>query len=181
MKNKKSFLSIILVVVLFVAAISGSASAYMKTRTPFVENEIVPATVSCEVTEVFENNEKTSIKVENTGNTDAYIRVCIVSYAVNIVDGVEKPVADYTEAPEVQFDEAKWKKGANNIYYYTEKVAPHETVELLEEGEKILLEVTDEGNKMVVEVFAEACLCRVHNRAYLMYRWGNKKRVDMGK
>ena len=156
MKNKKSFLSLLLVAVLFVAAISGSASAYMKTRTPFVENEIVPASVSCEVREVFEDNKKTSITVKNTGNIDAYIRVCIVSYAENVVDGAQQPVADFTAAPDVPYDESKWIKGGNNIYYYTEKVAKDGVVEFLKEGEVISLGATTEGNNMVVEVFAEA-------------------------
>ena len=39
----------------------------LKTRTP--------SHVSCEVTEKFDGETKSNVNVENTGDTDAYIRV----------------------------------------------------------------------------------------------------------
>ena len=158
MKNEKiRFLPVFLVALLVLTMASGSVFAYMKAKTPVVENMIVPAFVNCEVNETFANNEKTSIKVKNTGNIDAYLRVCFVTYWENKDENgnaiiVSKPSKDITGLPLGN----KWIAGSNNIYYYTEAIAPGAEVEFLGDGEKIILEIDANGNRQVIEVFAEA-------------------------
>lgn len=159
MKNEKiRFLPVFLVALLVLTMASGSVFAYMKAKTPVVENMIVPASVNCEIKETFTNNEKTSIKVKNTGNIEAYLRICFVTYWVNTDENdneiiVSEPSKNITDFP---FDDKKWKKGSNNIYYYTEAIAPGAEIEFLKNGEKIILEVDANGNRQVIEVFAEA-------------------------
>jgi len=158
MKNKKiRFLPAFLVAMLVLTMASGSVFAYMKSKTPVVENTIIPAFVNCEVNETFANNEKTSIKVKNTGNIDAYLRVCFVTYWENKDENgnaiiVSKPSKDIVNLPCGN----NWMAGSNNIYYYTKAVAPGAEVEFLRDGEKIILEVDANGNRQVLEVFAEA-------------------------
>jgi hypothetical protein len=89
MKNRKtSFLPVLIIAIVLFATTCGSVFALMTTKTPVLENTIEPAKVSCELTEDFiqEENKKTAIRVKNTGNVDAYIRVCLVTYCVNIDD-----------------------------------------------------------------------------------------------
>ena len=144
----------IILIVLAVSLIScGTVLALMLRRSQTEENSFVPAIVSCEVTETVVNNEKTSIKVKNTGNIEAYLRVCFVTYWVNAEGGiVPKPSKDISNLPCTE----KWKAGSDDIYYYIEPVAPGAEVEFLDLEKTIELAVDENGNKQVLEVFAEA-------------------------
>ncbi|MBQ3500350.1 MAG: hypothetical protein IJA70_02860 [Oscillospiraceae bacterium] len=160
MMNKKiRFLPVLLAALLVLTMASGSVFAYMKSKTPVVENTIIPAFVNCEVNETFANNEKTSIKVKNTGNVDAYLRVCLVTYWVDEDDNI-MPVP--SEKLDFEYSD-NWVKGSNGIYYYKSAVAPGDlTEELLEEAESIKLKTyiadTEKGTTyyQVIEIFAEA-------------------------
>lgn len=57
----------------------GGTIAYLITDTDPVENTFTPAEVEIEIEETVANNTKTSIAVKNIGDTDAYIRVTLVS------------------------------------------------------------------------------------------------------
>lgn len=144
----------IILIVLAVSLIScGTVLALMLRRSQTEENSFVPAIVSCEVKETVVDNEKTSIKVKNTGNIEAYLRVCFVTYWVN-AEGkiVPEPSKDISNL----LCTGKWKAGSDNIYYYVEPVAPGEEVEFLDSGKTIVIEKDEDGNKQVLEVFAEA-------------------------
>lgn len=65
----------------------GGTIAYLITDTDPVENTFTPAEVEIEIEETVANNTKTSIAVKNTGGTDAYIRVTLVSNWGKMVDG----------------------------------------------------------------------------------------------
>lgn len=152
-------LKIIISIALAVSLIGcGAAFAMMIARSQKENNNFTPAVVNCEVNEAFADDKKTSIKVKNTGNVEAYLRICFVTYWVNTDENdngiiVSEPSKNITDFP---FDDKKWKKGSNNIYYYTEAIAPRAEIEFLKNGEKIILEVDANGNRQVIEVFAEA-------------------------
>ena len=140
-----------------------SAYAYMVRESQTVANTFTPAEVTCDIKEKFENNVKSSIKVENTGNIDAYIRVRL---AFRWEDSKGNPVARNAVFPDVDYDSEKWVKH-NDIYYYKEAVAPGEdTGNLLDRiFTEDALRVEEElqgGQKVyyyyypVMEVFAEA-------------------------
>lgn len=150
MKNRIKNLFVIPVIALLAfSAISGSAFAFMKSKSPVLENDLLPAAVSCEISETFENNTKTSITVENTGNMDAYIRVRIVSCWLD-----EEGRITAEPSKEVSFTLAEnWLGGSGDTYYYADKIAPGGKAELL--GGSIELSAK-EGKRQVIEVFAEA-------------------------
>ena len=151
MKLKKGWI-LAIVILLVAAAVSGSAWAYMIKRTQTEQNDFTPAMVRCELHEVKNANttQKTSIKVENTGNVDAYLRVRLVSYWV---DGTGAIVSKPSQMPTVTLG-LGWRAGSNNTYYYQIPVAPGATTsEML--GSAITLTTAD-GYVQVVEVFAEA-------------------------
>lgn len=151
MKNQK-ILPIILIAVLTVSlALCGTVLAYMFSQTEYKDNEFTPANVSCSVVEEFDGVQKTSIKVKNTGNIDAYLRVRLVSYWVN-ADGdiVAKP----SKLPEITLTSG-WIKSANNTYYYRTPVAPSNLTDTLLSA-PIILEKDEDGHLQVIEVFAEA-------------------------
>ena len=138
MKKTKVLTILIITIVAVVALISISVVvAYMFKQSPEFNNEFVPAVVDCKVVETFEENKKTSVKVENTGNIESYIRLRVVTYWQ---DSKGNPVA--RTSPEIKFD-TEWKYDAskwiydeaNNTFYHKTPVdAGYKTSELLTLG-----------------------------------------------
>lgn len=136
--NKRAVTLLVCLVILVVASV-GATLAYLITATDPVENTFTPARVSCDVVELFENNVKKDVRIQNTGNTDAYIRAAIVVtwknddgeiYAVTPMEG-----KDYEIRWNLLSDGSTggWIKGADGFYYYNQEVAPvtkcnHETL-----------------------------------------------------
>ena len=149
--DKKRLIAISIVVCVLLLASVGTALAYMFKDTGDVPNEFTPGVVSCEISEEFENDVKSKITVENTGNIDAYIRVKLVTYWVNgSGDVVPKAPA------EISFTSGSgWvKSSSSNTYYYSVPVAPGAKIENLL-GSSIIL-AKDGEYLQVVDVFAEA-------------------------
>ena len=150
--NKHRILLVLLVASLSVLLIlCGTALAYMFRQTEYIDNEFTPANVSCSVVEEFDGVQKASIRVQNTGNIDAYLRVRLVSYWVDADGNI---VAKPSKLPEITLASG-WIKGANNTYYYRTPVAPSDLSETLLSA-PIILEKDENGYLQVVEVFAEA-------------------------
>lgn len=149
--KKSRILSIILITISVSLMLCGTVMAYMFHQTQYEDNHFTPAYVSCTVEEEFDGQQKTSIKVLNTGNIDAYIRVRLVSYWV---DTEGKIVAKPSEMPIINLASG-WLSGANNTYYYQSPVDDESsTNDLL--SSTITLDKDMDGNLQVVEVFAEA-------------------------
>lgn len=148
------FLSLLLVVTL---AISGTV-AYLVTKSEPVENKFTPSHVACQVTEDFDGTTKSNVNVTNTGDTDAYIRVKLVSYRVNSQGqhiGGTAPVS-YTPS-----DDSGWVLHTDGYYYYTIPVAPNGGVPanplIGKPGITLTGSYSDaDGGSQVIEVMAEA-------------------------
>lgn len=136
---------------LVLVLICGTVFAYMFHRTEDQSTTFTPAKVSCEVAETYTDNAKSSIKVENTGNIDAYIRVRLVTYWVD----AEGKVAAKS-SPALSITPANgWIAGKDNTFYYPTPVASKGTTpDLL--SDPITLEADADGNRQVIDVFAEA-------------------------
>ena len=147
------FLSLLLVVTL---AISGTV-AYLVTKSEPVENKFTPSHVACQVTEDFDGTTKSNVNVTNTGDTDAYIRVKLVSYRVNAQGqhiGGTAAVPSFTPGE-------NWKLHTDGYYYYTLPVAaggfPNTPLIGVGENGITLISYNDvDGGKQVIEVMAEA-------------------------
>ena len=139
--NKK--LVIITATVLLLAVAVGTTLAFVFTKTAPVENTFTPSNVACAVVEndpktentgniVYTGDVKTDVKIKNTGDTDAFIRVAVVVTWKNTEGNVYalKPAegADYT----MTLDLANgWVKGADGYYYYKDAVNPNALTNVL--------------------------------------------------
>ena len=146
--NKK--LVIITATVLLLAVAVGTTLAFVFTKTDPVENTFTPSKVACAVVEDINDTEtskevvsgspqnieiakKSNVKIKNTGDTDAYIRVAVVVTWKNAENGnvyALKPAegADYT----MTLDLANgWVKGADGYYYYKDAVNPNALTNVL--------------------------------------------------
>lgn len=160
MMKRKLYSFLLPTLLICLLAVCGTTMAYMYTRSDTKENQFSVAEVGCRIEEAVSGDgaAKTSIKVQNTGNIDAYVRVQMVSYWVQD-DGAGNVhiVGEPSVMPEIT-PRSGWLKGSNNIFYYTRPVKAGVsdcwTEELLSEA--LALEVHEDGYLQVIEVFAEA-------------------------
>lgn len=148
-KTGTLLLSLLLVVTMAV----GGTVAYLVTKTPDVKNSFTPSEVTCEVTEAFDGNTKSNVNVTNTGDTEAYIRVKLVTYRVN---DKGQHIGGVAEIPSFDLG-ANWKE-YGGYYYYTLPVAPGEKPDAdLISSINLTGSYDDaDGGKQVIEVMAEA-------------------------
>jgi hypothetical protein len=175
MKNKR--LLRISAILLVAAVLTTAVNAFMINRSQTFYNKFVPASVKCEIKEVFSEdtntNTKSSIQVKNTGNTDAYIRVRLVFHwedsKGNVVGrnmDLSESIKDFSsiEGFDSYFKSDDWViDGDNYTYYYKEPVAPEGfTRELLKKSITMgpYLDTKADGVTYyyypVIEVLAEA-------------------------
>lgn len=144
------FLSLLLIVLCTV----GGTVAFLVTQTTGLTNTFTPSHVSCSVTENFDGTTKRNVNVTNTGDTDAYIRVKLVSYRVNDQNqhiGGTATIPSFTPG-------TNWVQNGD-YYYYTLPVVPggEPNTELIGEAGITLVSYSDaDGGKQVIEVMAEA-------------------------
>ena len=132
--NKK--LIIITSVILLLLVAVGTTLAYVFTDTEPVENAFTPSSVACAVVEngnepvsgslVNISDSKNNVQIQNTGDTDAYIRVAVTVNWMN-ADGTrvwaQKPIqnTDYT----ITYNLSEgWFDGGDGFYYYSKAVSP---------------------------------------------------------
>ena len=76
MKTKKP-VALVAILVLLCCAVAGTV-AYLVTSTDPVTNTFPPASVTTQVEETFDGTTKSNVRIQNTGNIDAYIRAAII-------------------------------------------------------------------------------------------------------
>ena len=168
MKKKKWIFSMLAILIL--AALVPTAYAFMFRKSQTVSNNFSPATVTCQVAETMSTvtqsgktyDAKTSVKIQNTGNVKAWIKVQLVFYwqdskGVAVGKDIELP-ADFVQ----DYIHSGWISGGNHTYYYELPVDSLAfTPELLKKS-IVLHPVNEPHNGVdyiyypVVEVIAEA-------------------------
>lgn len=153
-RGTKRLTALLLSGLLLVTLIVGGTVAYLVTQVTPVTNTFTPSQVTCAVTEDFDGTVKSNVNVTNTGDTEAYIRVKLVTYRVN--DNGEH-IGGTATVP--QFTPGtNWVKHSDGYYYYTLPVKPNEqpTAALIESIELTGPYNDADGGKQVIEVMAEA-------------------------
>lgn len=115
MNRRKSIVLIAMVALLLTFTVSGTI-AWLAASTDPVVNTFTPGQIQPDIVEEIEGNTKKSIKVTNTGNVDAYIRVAIVA---NWCDANNNVVCPYTGTISITTD---WFE-QDGYYYHKAPVA----------------------------------------------------------
>lgn len=153
-RQKKNRLTVlILSMVMLVTVAVGGTLAYLTTKDAPVTNTFTPSAVACQVTENFDGTEKKNVNVKNTGDTEAYIRVRLVTYRVNDQNqhiGGAAAIPEFTPG-------TNWVK-FSDYYYYTLPVKPGEKPvnDLIGQMTLTGSYADADGGKQVIEVMAEA-------------------------
>lgn len=125
---------------------------YMFRVTDDTNAPLTPPSLSCSVIEQYADGVKSEIKVKNTGNVDAYLRVRLVAYWLD-ADG--NRVYREAQVPTFTLDSESWlADSANATYYFRTPVAPQSATDDLLSSDMVL--ASEGGYTLVVEVFAEA-------------------------
>ena len=146
--------ALILSLCLIFALAVGTTFALLKANTAPVTNTFKAATSETDIKVVDENDQKTSIKVENIGTATSYVRVKLV---MNWVDDATENIVSGDNLPTVELntDDGWFEKGG--IYYYKTPVGPKDsTANLLQEGKPIKQENAPDGCHLEVTVLAES-------------------------
>ncbi len=154
--NKINLAVICLALVLLCSV--GGTFAFLIANTDGLTNTFLASKVTSEVEEEFDGTYKSEVNVRNTGETEAYVRIKLISYRVN-ADGDR--IGGTTEIVMPQLGEGWIKKGEH--YYYIYPVAPGDTPDKCLTGNGFI-ELKDysqiagdpDGGKQVIEVMAEA-------------------------
>ena len=151
---------VVAVALLFlVTAGVGGTLAFIVDKTDSVQNTFTPATVECEVHEYFNGVRKENVRVENTGNVDAYIRVALVVNWRDANDNIygKQPVDGIDYTMRLSLNTGGWMKNPDDGYYYLVHPATpgYETAPLIISCEPVASKVP-EGCRLSVEVIASA-------------------------
>lgn len=134
----------------------GATTAFLLTQTSSVTNMFMPSHVSCSVTESFNSTKgvKSDVNVRNTGDTEAYIRVKLVSYRTN---DAGDHIGGTTSLPAFTLG-ANWVFHEDGYYYYTLPVKPGESpVANLADSMTLTGTYDDaDGGHQAIDVMAEA-------------------------
>ncbi len=158
--NKRSLI-ILVSVTAFIAVAVTVVWAFMYKSTEIYDNDFTPAQVSCKVVETFDGTKKSSVKIQNTSNIPAYLRLRLVTYWQDTKGNV---VQRASVMPSFIVDTANWIDMGSCTYVYKLPVDPNGlTPELLASGSTIVLQKTSETvngvvyeYEQVVEIIAEA-------------------------
>lgn len=161
----KALLLIASLAVLLTATV-GSTAAWLVSKPAAVENDFVPGKVACEVQEKFDTESgayvKRGVRVKNTGNTDAYIRVLLVftwkDKDGNIFSNKPQEGKDYQINKNLT-DWIKQESDAGTYYYYKKPVARDAETDVLIELLRQADGVTGPENgtyKLSVDILADA-------------------------
>ena len=163
LSSRKALFALVSVLVLVFAAV-GVTVAYLQTQTAPLENQFTPAKVSCKVEETFEDNVKSNVTIQNTGDTDAFIRVAVVANWVQTDENssvtsvyAQQPVAgtDYTLTLATNANE-NWLKDGNGFYYHKAAVKPDESTAVLIAACTPIEGRAPAGYTLAVEIVASA-------------------------
>ena len=147
--------ALLLSMVLLVTVAIGGTLAYLVTQDEPITNTFTPSLVTCKVTETFDEDsgEKKEVNVQNTGDTDAYIRVRLVTYRTNAAGqhiGGTATIPEFTPG-------TNWVK-YGDYYYYTLPVKPSEkpTTDLISSITLTQNYADSDGGNQAIDVMAEA-------------------------
>lgn len=147
--------AIVVATVLLLALAIGGTVAWLSTNDTPITNTFTPSQVACEVTESFDKTTgvKSNVNVMNTGDTQAFIRVKLVTYRTN---GEGKHIGGTAEIPGFTPGTGWVKHG--DYYYYTKPVAPNQKPEAdLIASMTLKVNYTDaDGGHQAIDVMAEA-------------------------
>ena len=158
MKTKQP-VALVALLLLLCCTVAGTL-AYLVDSTDPVTNTFTPAHVSTAVDETFENGVKSDVKIQNTGDIPAYIRVAVVVNWADKDGNVYGGAVPTDKGDKKDYDltlkaNNGWIKGADGYYYYIHPVAPKESTTAIFEDITQLTDDPAEGYGLQITILAD--------------------------
>lgn len=152
----KSLALLISLLVVIGAAVGGTV-AFLADKTPEKVNTFTPSKVTTTVEEKLDGDTKKNVKIQNTGDTTAWIRAAVVITWQDDAGNVygQAPVAgtDYT----ISYDLSNgWVEGKDGFYYWTMPVESGNLTGVLITTCKEIEDKAPEGYHLTVEILGSA-------------------------
>lgn len=131
MKHTKKMTAVVLSLLLIFCMGAGGTLAYLIDKHGPVVNEFQTANVTPTILETFNKKTKENVRIKNSGNANAYVRVAVVA-SWQISDGVL--YGDELELDKnyiLEGGSSKWFQASDGFYYYKDPVAPGGETEIL--------------------------------------------------
>ena len=134
-RSVKPFLIAFCVCILSCAAVSGSLAWLISTPEPVV-NEFTPGEVTIQVDEKFDGSTKSNVRIKNTGNVPAYIRVALIPAWVDDEGNIAAKPASLNDCTITWGEdgngyEADWFIGSDGFYYCKTFINPDKSTPIL--------------------------------------------------
>lgn len=132
-RSIKPFLIAFCVCILACAAVSGSLAWLISAPGPVV-NEFTPGEVTIQVDETFNGTTKSDVRIKNTGNVPAYIRVALVPAWVDDEGNIAaKPASLKLDCDITWGDDFNqfWFEGTDGFYYCKTFINPGKSTPIL--------------------------------------------------
>lgn len=151
---KRKWLGTLVALALVLCIAGGATLAFLMVTTPPLTNVFQYGHVTCKVNETFQDNVKTKVSIENTGDTEAYIRVKLVFTWKDAEGNVSaQPVTD--KDYKMDLNKLDWFE-KDGYYYAKAPVAPKEnTPVLIEKCTEVAANAPD-GYTLSLEILADA-------------------------
>lgn len=162
LRRPKRLATLLVSLLLVLGVAVGGTVAFLSTRTDRKVNTFTPSEVTCAVTETFENNVKSNVAVQNTGDTTAFIRAAINVTWMSNQDAANQTVSAKVPVKDTDYSitfakNTNWIQGADGYYYYKLPVAPQGSTEVLIDECKLLENASvPDGYHLSVEIVASA-------------------------
>ena len=118
-KLNKKYLVLLACVALLLTCSVGSTVAFLVDKADEVTNTFTPTHLATDVVEDFKDGTtKNSIKIRNNGNIDAWVRVAIFGYWVDVNDAIVAPWEGTVSVT------SAWTLASDGYYYYNERLKP---------------------------------------------------------
>ena len=136
-KNFKKNLIVLASVLVAVGLVIGGTMAFLIDTDDELVNTFTPSQVTTKVEETLSGDEKTNVMIQNTGDTEAYIRAAVVVtwknaagevYGQLPVEGTDYKITYSTD--ETDEKDGKWVENGG-YYYWSEPVTPGEMTGIL--------------------------------------------------
>ena len=137
-RSIKPFLIAFCVCILACAAVSGSL-AWLTSTPEHVVNSFIPGAVTIQVDEKFDGSTKSDVRIKNTGNVPAYIRVALVPAWVDDEGNIAAKPASLKLNDDCNIAwgedgngyEADWFIGSDGFYYCKTVIEPGKSTPIL--------------------------------------------------
>lgn len=162
LRRPKRLATLLVSLLLVLGVAVGGTVAFLSTRTDRKVNTFTPSKVTCEVMETFNNNVKSNVAVQNTGDTTAFIRAAINVTWMSNQDAANQTVSAKVPVKDTDYSitfakNTNWIQGADGYYYYQLPVGPQGSTGVLIEECKLQNNASvPDGYHLSVEIVASA-------------------------